>query len=784
MIEATATSASPDQRADLVWRERCCRQVAAAGRAKLIVAQAPAGYGKTSMLAQIRSTLEQEGIVCAWLTLDAVDADASRFLYCLAMAIARIAPAQDERSEVELFGAPPPPGDVALELVDRLAACTEPYALFLDDIDAVATPANLALLELLIEHLPRNGQLFLASTGPLALDIAAMGRQALLLDADALAFSAAETQELLRLHQAEALADAELGVLLKKSGGSAALLALAATFLSRAGPPGDFIAALPHSPAASLPYLCRLLLDSKARPERDSLLHRSLLGEVEAPLCAGVLYATLAQERPEDLPRLHRAAAQWHENAGRPVPAIRHATAAGDFEQTLRLLTAEGERLLAQGRIALLHGLLSAVPEAQLAQQPLLQALLVWTTCHSDGAVAANALLARTNCADSRDPAVIAYLQALRPLLMLTLDRQAETLAAGRETVSHLPTARPYADNVIVSVMAQSFASAGQYHAARQLLDAARRRQGHCASIFNMMYSETLEGCIDLQQGRLRQAGARFSMALSAGRASTHGHCRGNALAAVLHAAVLYECDRCAEAERLLRVYLPLLDQVGPADHLLLGHLLLARSADAGGDATRADSILAGLAARAEQRQLPRLGASVRVERARRLLLRGQADAARRELEAGDDAALWAGVENLYLFGNDLDYAQMQRLRWQAYAGDAAAAIAGFEREIARVIGHSLHRRALKLRVLKSVAYERSGNRPAALDLIGLVLRSAGNEGFLRLIIDEGEPAAALVRMFASDWRGNSGTQRDPLFAEYLQRLLHGLNRAARPHRT
>src|SRR5271169_4460393 len=46
----------------------------------VVVVAAPAGYGKSTLMARWHARLHERGVACAWLTLDEDDDDAARFL--------------------------------------------------------------------------------------------------------------------------------------------------------------------------------------------------------------------------------------------------------------------------------------------------------------------------------------------------------------------------------------------------------------------------------------------------------------------------------------------------------------------------------------------------------------------------------------------------------------------------------------------------------------------------------------------------------------------------------
>lgn len=789
--------------------------VRSAALARLILVRAPAGFGKTTAMTQIRERMEEQGVATSWLTLDRADNDASRFLGCLAASVSRIVPHETASSGRDSQGEMISGVDAAFSVLDRLAASASPFALFLDDLQYIQEPMIMGLLRQMIDQLPRGGQIVIGSR---SLPDLALGRlrahgHLLEIDAEMLRFSAEETAEFLTQRRALPLATEDLLLLQRKTEGWIAALWLASMALERHDPRGDFIARFSGSHQAVADYLANDVLASQPPSIRDFLLRTSILRHLNASLCdaltgrddgarmlkeveaanlfitriegeaetyryhslfASFLRAELAREMPDHVSRLHRAASQWYEAQGRPVPAIDHALEAKDFDRALRLLSQHAEELLGQGRMRLLQRWLSALPEESLARCPLLQVIAVWSLCFTHGPSEALALLQRTGCEASDDPEVRAHVMALRPVLLAMLDRPEGAIAVGRESVRALPTGKAFADSAMTNAMAYAFSVLGEYAEARKLLDTARRGQGESASAFNLMYSESVEGIIDLQEGRLRQAAARFRMALGANRAPNYPYTNGNAWPGVLHASMLYEANECDKAERLLRVYVPLADDVWLVDHMIIGHVMLSRIAFWRGDVDGTWRALTELEYLGHRRKLPRVVASAKLERSRVLLLQGYEHAAKEELDRANDRDVWQWARELRLLANDLDYLELYQLRWESHAGDFEQALAGIDREIAIAAAASRQRRLIKLRALKSVALYRGGEVQRAIQLMGEVLHAACAEGFARLILDEGNRVGALVNRVQAECQGSNEAHHEPIFAEYVQRLCAG----------
>ena len=794
-----------------VLRTAISEQVAAAA-VKLVLVRAPAGFGKTTAMAQSRQRMEAEGIATAWLTLDRADNDVSRFLNCLGEAVQRL-------------GVEAPHAGTSFDAVAALAAYDSPFALFLDDFEVVQEPAVLGLVREVIDKLPRRGRIVIGSR---SLPDLGMGRlrargQLEEIDTDRLRFSLDETGAFfgLRLAQSGQTVPAHLlSQLHRKTEGWVAALWLASMALQRHGVDTGFVERFSGSDQAVADYLAEDVLAHQPREVRDFLLRTSILRQLDVSVCQALnprgdsaaileqlaasnlfltpvagdapawryhslfgdfLRARLAREQPDELARLHLAASGWYESQGRPVPAIDHAIEGGDHPHALTLLDNFAEQFLDQGRMRMLSRWFSAIPDHQLRAHPVLQLIALWAACFTYGPWDAMRKLEASGCAESSIPEVRASAHTLYPLLWAMQDRYDDAYEAGRQSLARLPTGLPFADSALLNAMANIISVVGDQHESQRLLDAARSKQGN--STFNRMYTESLEGMLDLQGGRLRQATARFRMAVDSTHAVSYNHSHGNAWAGVLYAGVVYEANQLPQADHLLNVYLPLARDVGLPDHMILSHVMRSRIAFHTGDIDAAFQALTELEYLGHHRQLPRVVAGAKLERSRMLLLQGNGLASRDELERADDPALWERERRQRLPAHDLDYLALARARWEVFFGDARAALTVLDAELHRATAAARNRRALKLRVLRALALQQAGDVAAAVDAIGTVLQTASQEGFMRLILDEGPAVGTLVQRYAAAAHecASQGGRSEPILAEYLQRLLQVLGPMVAP---
>ena len=828
----------PSVTASQVPRDAVCQAIVGACATRLVLLRAPAGFGKTTTLVQAREQLAAQGVDTAWLTLDRADNDLPRFLACLHQAVAAIVaelpPGDDPLMVLDALARHDAPFALFLDDFDLI---TEPAVLGLvrEIIDHLPRRGQLVLGS---RSLPDLGLGRLRAAGQLLEIDAEQLRFSL---AEAQRFFALRHAGLAEL-QAEVQAElqANLPELLRKTEGWIAALWLASMALDgviqRQGSVAGFIGQFSGSNRAVADFLAEDVLSRQTPEIRDFLLRTSILRHLNAPLCqvltprsdaarilaqldaanliitpigdarsgspgasgepahlvpdrewryhslfADFLRTQLAREQPDGLARLHLAASGWYESQGRPVPAIDHAIEGGDLPHAVTLLAEHAATFLEQGRMRLLARWFAALPAALLQARPMLQVVALWACTLTRGPWQAMAELRQSGCADSPDPAVQAHVRALQPMLLAMMDRVDEASAIGRAQLARLPSGQPFADSVLCNAMAHAMGVLGEREQALHLLDVARR--GQQGAGFNRMYSESVEGLLDLQQGRLRQATARFRMAVGtpagpatggsggmtggAGLPPSHG----NAWAGVLYAGAMYETHQLALAEHLLNVYLPLARDVGLPDHMILSHVMRSRIAFLRGDVDAALQTLTELEYLGHQRQLPRVVASARLERAQLLMRQGQAEPAAMALARADDGPVWQRVAQLQLTAHDTDDLAIGRLRWQTLFGDAAAAAAAAGTAAKAATAARRHRRGLKLQVLQALAWQRAGDLRNATAALRQLLPMAQAEGFVRLLLDEGPGIALLLRRTRQQWQDAPADRPDPLIDDHLQRL-------------
>ncbi len=395
-----------------VPRQRVSRrellEVCAGPPRKLTLIRAPAGWGKSTLLADWHA-LESETRPFAWVALDSGDSDPVRFWTYLIHALRTLDASAGEVS-LPMLRAPRASvvDDVLPALCNELTALPHQVVLVLDDYHLVGNPEIDEGLSFFVEHLPQTLELVLSSRSEPALPLARLRARGELteIDAQQLRFSNEEADLFLNdLHGLDL--DREDVVRLRElTEGWAAGLYLATLTIRGRASAHEFIEAFAGDNRHVVDYLSSEVLTGLPEEMRGFLLHTSVLQRLCAPLCDAVtdrpgsarmlhelersnfflipldakrewycyhqlfgelLRHELAFAEPEHARTLHRRASVWHREHGDPSEAIHHATAAGDVSDASELILRYWIEYRNEARLETLLAWLESLPPEAVA---------------------------------------------------------------------------------------------------------------------------------------------------------------------------------------------------------------------------------------------------------------------------------------------------------------------------------------------------------------------------------------------------------------------------------
>ena len=361
----------PALRPGLVARPKLLARLVTERDCALTLVCAPAGWGKSTLLAEWCAWPEESRLF-AWLSLDPADCDPVRFWSYVIAALRSVRPDLAAAPLAAVSAAGPDLVEVVVApLINELAALPAPLVLVLDDYHLVRSEPIHASLAFLLRHRPPTLQLAIASRADPPLPIAGLraAGQVLEIRAADLRFNETETEEWLNGPLALDLDPADIELLRSRTEGWAAGLQLAALSARTAGDRHAFVIDFAGSDRLLGDYIREVLADQPPAL-REFVLQTSILERLCVPLCEAVTGGPGASERLEAVERsnlfivalnthrewyryhqlfrellqtelvrttpdlgaeLHRRAAAWHMQQDNVDEAIAHTTAAGDI---------------------------------------------------------------------------------------------------------------------------------------------------------------------------------------------------------------------------------------------------------------------------------------------------------------------------------------------------------------------------------------------------------------------------------------------------------------------
>jgi LuxR family maltose regulon positive regulatory protein len=415
----------PITRPELVSRPRLIEKLNKGLHRKLTIISAPAGFGKTTLVTEWLQAMGKATppIAIAWLSLDEGDNDYTRFLTYFIAALNRTQEAKTTIGEGTLSmlqsPQPTPLETVLTPLINEIATIPDRIILVLDDYHVIESSKVDDVLTFLLEHLPPQIYLVIATREDPHLPLSRLRSRDQLTEirADGLRFISSEAAEFLNQVMSLDLSAQDITALETRTEGWIAGLQLAAISLQGQESPTQFIKSFTGSHRLILDYLIDEVLEQQPESVQTFLLQTAILDRLTGSLCdaltghdngqetlemlehknlfivpldgerqwyryhhlfADLLLQRLNQTQSSQLTSLQLKASKWYEVNGFVNEAIEHALLGDDFEGAAGLIELAWPAMDESFQSAKWLDWVKSVPDEIVRARPVLSVGIAW----------------------------------------------------------------------------------------------------------------------------------------------------------------------------------------------------------------------------------------------------------------------------------------------------------------------------------------------------------------------------------------------------------------------
>jgi ATP/maltotriose-dependent transcriptional regulator MalT len=787
-------------------------------QARVATVEAPAGYGKSTLLSQWREHLTEQGIASGWLSLEPADTDPARFLSYLTAALVPLLPE---------FEPNVPPGLIAgnsfavefliAEVIQALARDPRPFVLFLDDYHCIKSREVHEIVSALVRATPPLMTYVVAGRhrAPLAFVELKLNDALIEITPEDLSFRDDETRIFLREIRGITVDDPGLAALSSRAEGWIAGLQFAALALEHSADTAQFIAEFSGNDLDITNYLGEVVLDRLPEGEREFLLLSSVLGRMNASLCERVtgradsqrmlegvarahlflrpldreqkwyryhqlfsdfLIARLDAQRPGLKATLLDAASEWAFTNGYQFEAVEYAFQARNLERAAELISALAPDLARRrGEMHTVLDWVKKLPVHLLDRHPWIRLANTWclTFCRrwEEAEAQMCALeqlvnsLNKTPSAETR--AIGASLEMNRAIMFTAHDQ----FHLSRESCARWLKNWPDGDAVDIAAVATAlvYSTLNTYEFAfgREKYLVARRACEACENYYAMAWNFSCLGMIALREGHLKEALQIYREGLEF--VAQHGavHSFMISLLSIFLAEALYEADCTTEAQFYLTQAKPFLNNHGTVEVAIAGYGTQAKLLAMAGLHAEALEVLREAEKLGYEAGLSRLSAAMLGEQIAISMRHGGGSSANvAGFSASDNQRLDADKREVVEEIRRL--AQVRRLLHEKKPERALLILAA---EIVNAKKSGRVRRFIELQILKASALWTTGRCKEAQRQIEVAFALAAPEGFVRVFVDEGPVIHEIIRARTDGQSASAKTAADEGIEQFLLTL-------------
>jgi LuxR family transcriptional regulator, maltose regulon positive regulatory protein len=790
------------------------------GNFPVVVLAAPAGYGKSTLMARWHARLLERGVSCAWLSLDEDDNDAARFLRHLIAALQKASAHIGKVVAEDLIADFASGSRPVLEAIARdLAQVQHRIVLFLDDLQLVEGPEVRAILDWLINYAPRPLQYVIGTRRDPGLRLSGLRVRCQLLElgAEQLQFDAAEAAQFYKSRLGRDLPALDLQTLLTKTEGWPAALELAALVLAGPSEPKAFIQHFAGTDTSVVDYLGDMVLSQMDERTRDIVFRISMFDRVCAPLARAVTDANDAEEallglrtrnlflipldRSWEWVRFHHLVgeffretyrrtapeqareclvrgAQWLHASGHVEEAVNCMIRAQEWERATHWVADSVEELVfRRGYHQTILRWMNALPEDIVDRYPVIRIQYAFALSfypryqeYEAQIYRLQQLLENLEAQVHHDPRGIEELRcAVEMQVAMSAGLRDDGMRGGELAAAWLarwPEASLTRKGVMGNVLSFGHKTRGHIDAGLKVIAETRQRLEQSEGYYALTWTAYLEAVLHLKRGSYFDSRLACTRGLELVERKLHGHSGQRSLFHAILAGISYEFDEVEQALAHLELAQSSVNECPHADAVVVAYLTQARIQHLRHDESGALAMLKEGQELAEQRGWRRVTLSLAAEECRNLARAGHQEEARLVATrfGFHDLPARRGVPPLN-FDKALRAASRYLLK-QSPRVVIESLDAAIEHGEQRELAH----RSVELLLLRALAEKEDGDWASALADVRRALTIAAPRNYVRVFLDEGRELGALIDRL--DMEQLRGSEAAPL-ARRLQRAMH-----------
>lgn len=773
----------PPARQTLVERPVLLDQLKQGLRGKLTLVSAPAGFGKTSLVAAWRKESE---IPLAWVSLDEEDNEPARFLDYLIGALQMVdKDLGDESADLLRRPATPPLKVVLTSILNEINAHDKEFVLAFDDYHVITEHDIHEALGFLIERLAPHAHALIATRSDPPFPLGRLRARGELkeLRASDLRFGTTEAGAFLNDVMNLELTPTDVAALEERTEGWIAGLQLSALTLQGRANRSELVKDFAGDNRFILDYLLEEVLNCQTEKVQDFLLRTSVATRLNGALCdaltgdqsghemleqleranlflirldnrgewfryhhlfSDLLRLKLKQKQPGAMRELQLKASVWCEQNSLTEEAVNYALSAKDWDRALNLIEPIAFQMISFGGFERMKLWLEAIPEPAFQSRYLLFKFYIPTLLYNEEF---DRLEKYMQVLEVAEP------QSVRETLMSLVWTTRSLIAAARnqaeraEECSRKATEFLLPDDlpqraVVFQTRVRAASVRGDTQEIEKALLAALPVYRQAEHLIFQVWAQIAQGITRLMQARLREAAEYLHEAQQFARERIPARPQTLLYSYILLCDVHREWNELETAKTYLNDALTLIRQTGRESYpsfVVETMKGLALMLELVGDRPQADRLIDQALRRVRRYGNEVVEKQLEALQAFMVLYRG-----------GEMAAVnrWAETSGLSVEDKPDYPREFQHLvfaRWLIATGKGKQALPLLSRLLAAAQAAMRLRTALEVMILQAIAQQALGNEAEAIKPLEKALVMAQPEGYVRTFVDEGEPVSKLL---------------------------------------